>query len=266
MISPRTASLATSIAFLASFALPGCQTSTDDVPPVTGTVRYDDPVDLPPDATIVVSLEDHSLQDVPAVLITQRTIDDVPGPGVPVPFTLTYAPERIHPARSYAVRAQIRQGGQVLFVTDQIHSVLTRGAPTNAEIVLVRTGLGAKKAKGATVVGTKWQLRSLQGEKLPNGVDAHLRLEPGRDAFRVSGSGGCNRVSGTCTAGPGEAGAMRFGPLAATRMACEQPAMSIEQGLLAALGKVASFELHETYLVLKNASGDQLATFVAAGE
>ena len=92
-------------------------------------------------------------------------------------------------------------------------------------------------------------LVELAGEPVANaatGEVPYLELEGGR----VSGTGGCNRLTGTYeTSGD----TLRFGPLATTRMACEEAVMRRETAFLAALAATTRFELAGSSLVLLDA-------------
>lgn len=70
---------------------------------------------------------------------------------------------------------------------------------------------------------------------------------------RVSGNSGCNRFTGTYEAA--EDGSIKIGPLAATRMACPEPAMSGEVKFFAMLEEVRSFERTGKRLALRNTDG-----------
>ena len=106
-----------------------------------GTVSYRERMALPINASIDVRLLDVSLQDVPAKVLAQQTIEAA-GQSVPIPFELTYDPGQVREGLSFAVRAEIRSSsGALLWTTDTMHPVLTRGAPTNdVEIRVVRVG------------------------------------------------------------------------------------------------------------------------------
>lgn len=77
---------------------------------VTGTVTYPQRIALPPEAVVVVKLEDVSLADAPAVVIAERTIP-TNGQQVPIPFKLVYDPGDIIPNHRYTVSARILHGG-----------------------------------------------------------------------------------------------------------------------------------------------------------
>jgi heat shock protein HslJ len=98
---------------------------------------------------------------------------------------------------------------------------------------------------GATVplAYTEWTLVELAGvplELTEGERPPHLVLD--LEESRVTGSGGCNRLTGTFALSADE---LRFGPLATTRMACPEPAME-----RAALDRVTSYALDERALTL----------------
>jgi len=68
--------------------------------------------------------------------------------------------------------------------------------------------------------------------------------------LKVTGSGGCNRFSGSYGSG---AGTIQFGPLASTRMAC--PAMETETAFLHALEGARRFRLAGRHLDLEDGGG-----------
>lgn len=106
---------------------------------LSGTVAYRERMALPINARINVRLLDVSRMDVPAVVLAEQNID-AQGQSVPVPYALEYDPARIQDNMSYAVRAEIRDAaGALLWTTDTVHPVLTRGAPSDGvDIRVVR--------------------------------------------------------------------------------------------------------------------------------
>lgn len=100
----------------------------------------------------------------------------------------------------------------------------------------------------ADVLGTRWLLVELSGEPVePTGEEraAHLSLDPAEG--RAYGSGGCNRFTGTFELSGEE---LRVGPIAATRMACEEQVMRLETEFFDALASVGRYELDGETLVL----------------
>jgi putative lipoprotein len=123
----------------------GC-TSTSAVPAagggavtsqVTGSVTYRERIALPPTAVVTVRLVDVSLADAPSVLITEQVIR-TEGRQVPFEFALAYDASRILPSHTYAVQVRIENGGKLLFISDTMHRVITRDAPSRVDIVLRR--------------------------------------------------------------------------------------------------------------------------------
>jgi putative lipoprotein len=90
----------------------------------------------------------------------------------------------------------------------------------------------------ADLAGTSWTLVSVGGAPVvEGGVGARLAFDA---AGNVSGSTGCNSVSGTYALdGP----SLTFGMLATTRMACEDALMAQEASVLEALQNVSGWEI-----------------------
>ena len=103
---------------------------------VQGTAIYRERIALPPGAILEVRLEDVSLADAPAVEIGSVRLEDPGSP--PFEFAMGYDPESIDPRHSYVVRATIRAQGRLLFTTDTAYPVLTRGAGSEVDLLLVR--------------------------------------------------------------------------------------------------------------------------------
>jgi heat shock protein HslJ len=80
---------------------------------------------------------------------------------------------------------------------------------------------------------------------------------------QVSGSGGCNRFHGAVTV---EAGALKIGPLATTRMACKAEVMAQEQDFLRALESAATWSIDRGMLDVHRADGERVLRAHAGGE
>ena len=95
---------------------------------------------------------------------------------------------------------------------------------------------------------TEWVLVELDGGPVAVGQD---ELPPSitldLEESRASGSGGVNRFTGTFSMSESE---LRFGPLASTRMAGPEDAMTLENAFFAALARVTSHELDGRTLTL----------------
>ncbi|MBL8469346.1 META domain-containing protein [Methyloversatilis discipulorum] len=78
----------------------------------------------------------------------------------------------------------------------------------------------------------RWQIREVGTMTVPDDVDAYIEfLSDGR----LAGRAGCNRYTGNWARQGHE---MRFGRIAATRMACAGPAMDVENRLFEMMDKV----------------------------
>lgn len=80
---------------------------------------------------------------------------------------------------------------------------------------------------------------------------------------RVSGSSGCNRFQGPFTL---EGGVLQIGPLATTRMACDEAVMTQEQEFLRALESAAKWDIVRGMLDVHRADGERVLTANATGE
>ncbi|HJO81720.1 MAG TPA: YbaY family lipoprotein, partial [SAR202 cluster bacterium] len=103
---------------------------------ITGTVAYRERIALTPDSVVEIKLIDVSRMDAPAITIGEQIIVS-PGQ-VPIAFEIEYNPAEIDDRFSYAVQARITQSGKLAFINDTRYSVITRGGPTNVDMVLTK--------------------------------------------------------------------------------------------------------------------------------
>ncbi|MET3493734.1 META domain-containing protein [Variovorax boronicumulans] len=125
-----------------------------------------------------------------------------------------------------------------------------------AALLTTLTGCGSGISLDEPIEGPVWRLAQLGDEPIAPGGEAQIQFD--RSSGRVSGSGGCNRVSGTFT----RSGiSLRIGQIAATRMACADPARSANEAqFLSALQSTTSYSLAPGRLALLDASGRTVAT------
>lgn len=116
---------------------------------VSGTVTYRERSALPPTAEITVQLQDVSRADAPAIVVAEQTIASG-GKQVPFAFELAYDPAAIQDRNTYAVRATIRDGGQLLFTTTEAVLVLTQGRPRTVDVIVERVSGDAGRSGRAT--------------------------------------------------------------------------------------------------------------------
>lgn len=235
-------------------ALSGCAA----VPPtasITGSASYRERMALPPDAVLDVRLEDVSRADAPAVEIGGATVQ--PAGQVPIRFEIPYDPARVQAGHRYQVRASIKAGGTLLFVTDTAYPVLGADGACHVDLLLKRA-ISAEQASRATLENTYWKFVSLNGQAVTvaeHQREPHLILHPDRRS--VSGSGGCNGMGGSYQL-DGER--LSFSRMAGTLMAC-QHGMEQEQRIHAVLPTVARWQIEGERLRLLNEQGTVVAEF-----
>jgi uncharacterized lipoprotein YbaY/heat shock protein HslJ/uncharacterized lipoprotein NlpE involved in copper resistance len=103
---------------------------------LTGTATYLERMLLPPQAVLVVALEDVSRADAPSVIIAETRSDNLGAP--PFGFTLEYDPTKIDDRMSYNIRAQVFDDERLLFTTTTHNPVLTRGAGKQIDVIMQR--------------------------------------------------------------------------------------------------------------------------------
>jgi len=124
-----------------------------------------------------------------------------------------------------------------------------------ALLLTALTGCGSGISLDEPIEGPVWRLVQLGDEPIAPGGDAQLQFD--RNSGRVSGSGGCNRVTGSFT----RAGvSLKLGQMAATRMACADPVRGANEAqFLSALQNTTSYRLAPGRLALLDASGRTVA-------
>lgn len=131
-----------------------------------------------------------------------------------------------------------------------------------AALLTTLTGCGSGISLDEPIEGPVWRLAQLGDEPIVPGGDAQIQFDG--SSGRVSGSGGCNRLSGTFTR---SGVTLRFGQLAATRMACPDPVRgATEAQFLSALQTTTSYRIAGPgRLALLDAGGRTVATLNASG-
>lgn len=230
-----------------------------------GEAIYLERMALPPSAVFEATLEDLSRAEAGAVIGRAR-IEQPPNP--PIPFHIAYDPSRIDPRHSYTVRARILVDGKLFFTTDQHYPVLTGGYGNEVSLLLRRLskprGMGrsitSANAGAARLENTYWRLTQLGDTAIAPASKqqaAHLVLYS--RTRLVSGSGGCNRVTGGYQVNGDQ---LIFSHMAGTMMACIT-GMDTEKAFLQALGRVNKWKITGHRLDLQDADGKVLASLEA---
>jgi copper homeostasis protein (lipoprotein) len=151
---------------------------------VKGTATYRERIALTPDAVFEATLQDVSKADAPAVVVGSVRIEK-PGQ-IPIRFEIPYDRARIDQSHSYAVEARIPVGQRLLFTTDQIYPVLTRGHGNDVQITLRMVAASKPPSKSAQAAPLGTLPASFIGE-LPcadcPGIRYHINLFPDRVFF-----------------------------------------------------------------------------------
>lgn len=104
----------------------------------------------------------------------------------------------------------------------------------------------------------KWQVEEIGGQ--PASTKAAVTIDIGTDG-RVTGSGGCNRFSGSVKI---DSGAISFGPAASTKMMCEPEISEQEAKFFQTLEKVKGWKWDGPALTLLDGAGKVVLRLAAA--
>jgi heat shock protein HslJ len=126
----------------------------------------------------------------------------------------------------------------------------------------VKTGNPAvATTQGDSLLGTQWVLRDLAGSPALEKPQATLGFP---EAGHAAGNGTCNQFNGSVSI---SGASIKFGPLAATRMACMENGIGDQENrYLQALGAATRYELRgEKLLIYFQGNDKPLAFSRAAG-
>lgn len=230
--------------------------------PIRGTATYRERVALPRQAVFEATLEDVSRAGASSELIA-RVRNEQPG-SVPIPFTIAYDPARVVAGRNYVVTARILVDDRVWFVTDRNYPVITRGQPSEVQLILRRTSgqtLPGRVQPPATLENTNWNLTYLGNTAVvadPGRPQPNIVLHS--QNATVAGSGGCNRFSGTYSLNGDR---VSFSRVASTMMACTS-GTDTEQTFFRALSNARRWRISGQNLELLDDRGNSLARFETA--
>lgn len=127
-------------------------------------------------------------------------------------------------------------------------SALTLLGSSGKELLVYAPGL-------AGLAGTSWTATGINNGK--EAVESNAQTEKVTAEFgadgNLTGSGGCNTY--TATYETSDPDGLKIGPVASTKMACEDEASTVEQQYFAALENVATYSIDGTTLTLRDADG-----------
>ena len=102
---------------------------------LSGSAYYRERIALPSNAVFEAALEDVSLMDVAAVVLGKVSIEPAGQP--PFVFAIEYNTDDIKPGHRYNVRGKITVDGQLKFITDTMHPVLTAKDPGELKLKMI---------------------------------------------------------------------------------------------------------------------------------
>lgn len=224
---------------------------------VDGSLFYRERMALPPQALAVITLQDVSRADAPAITIAQTAIRHANY--TPLMFTLPYPKDAIIPNHTYAMRAEIFVDGERMFMNTQSYQVLTHGNSHTVDILLHRVMPTMPESTSiATLTNTYWKLKTLEGSPVTfiDGAksEAHLIL---KDDGATAGSDGCNRFFGSYTTKEQSLHILLGG---STMMLCPNGEQSA--AFMKALHEATGYRIAGNELTLRS-NGKASATFVA---
>jgi len=215
---------------------------------IAGTASYRERVALTPNAVFEATLEDVSRADARATVIA-RVRRRNPGQ-VPIRFELRYDRRRLGSTRRYVVRAVIREDGRLRFTGT--HGILIRASGKVPRVAILMHRAADTQAG---LANTRWRAIRIGSQTVTvtgQQREPWIVLDP--RSMRVTGSGGCNRISGSYAAGRDT---LRFGRIISTMMAC--PGVPYESAFLRALGDTRRYRVQGRTLDLLDGRGRMLA-------
>lgn len=214
---------------------------------IIGEIGYRERIALMPDSVATITLSDVSLQDVAAPVIAQI---DFAITGVPAPFEFKTAKDSMETGHRYALRATIRDGaGNLHWTTDTVHSVDPEQTQSDLGLLMLKQVAAAP----LDLTGGEWLVEDINGGGVMDILQTTLAFD---SDGQVSGTGGCNRYSGTYDlAGD----TLSFGPLAFTRKACPPAISNQESTFFEAISSPLRVNIDETSaLIMTGETGKTL--------
>ncbi|WP_247254897.1 YbaY family lipoprotein [Pseudomonas moorei] len=95
--------------------------SNENTLSISGNVYYLPKIMLAPNSTLYVCLQDVSLADAPAKQLAAQVIPHAEEAGLN--FNLEYSTADVLPGHTYAISAQIKSDGKLVFTTTEHHPV-----------------------------------------------------------------------------------------------------------------------------------------------
>ena len=102
---------------------------------ISGNVSYLQRIALPPDAVLIVRIQDVSRADAPARILAEQRIE-LAGRQVPISFQTTVDRDLIGKRARITAAARIERGGKLLFISDKSYPAIRNGQAVPVEMTL----------------------------------------------------------------------------------------------------------------------------------
>jgi putative lipoprotein len=224
---------------------------------ITGSAAYRERIALSPSATFEARLEELMGASAPPRSLARVRVKH---PGrAPIAFELRCDRRRLDPRGRYVVRASVFEHGGLLFTGTRDYVFSEHGRGEDVAVLMRRPRVGpdgrAPDEGPRSLFYTRWRpVRIGDREVVLVGRQPEPWIELDPKALRVTGSAGCNRITGGFESTGDH---LRFGALVTTRMACFS--METETRFLRALGQTRRYRVSGRTLELLDDGGRTLA-------
>lgn len=101
----------------------------------TGTIAYTARSALPPDAVLVIRIQDTARADAKALTLAEQRIE-LAGLQVPIPFKMLVDRDLLPSQARITIAARIQRGSKLLFINDSAYPALKDGQPQHVDMTL----------------------------------------------------------------------------------------------------------------------------------
>lgn len=108
---------------------------------ISGSVSYRQRIALPPDAVLIVRVQDTARAGAPARVLAEQRIE-LAGQQVPIAFSTTIDRDLVGKRARVTVAARIERQGKLLFISDKVYPALNKGKPLHVDMLLTQVGSG----------------------------------------------------------------------------------------------------------------------------
>ncbi len=227
---------------------------------LSGTVRYNERMALPPGSMLKVELRDVTNGDAPTTVSSYEHV--TAGENVPLPFSLTYDTNALSEGKQYALFADILIEGQIRFANEASYPITSDREFDGVDVLLAfrentdegalpLEGEGKKAPSPSPLAGTAWIWKETahDGKRtVPEGDDFVISFTE----TEVQSSTDCNSLGGTYIVADSN---ITFSPLAMTEMYCEG---SLDTVYANDLSKALQFNVEGTALTINIGSASQM--------